>query len=47
MNARQSVLIAMFLSVAVYLLAGAQATTIQKRVSNLKQVPAPITGAKT
>lgn len=40
MNARQQVLIAMFLSVAVYLLSGAQATIIQSKASTLKQTPA-------
>jgi hypothetical protein len=39
MNARQSVLIAMFLSVAVYLLANAQASVITSRITHLKQTP--------
>lgn len=46
MNARQSVLIAMFLSVAVYLLAGAQAAAINAKVARLKQTPAPTTTGK-
>lgn len=44
MNARQSVLIAMFLSVAVYLLANAQASAITVNIGKLKQVPAPVPG---
>lgn len=40
MNPRQGVLIAMFLSVAIYLLAYAQASVINQRVASLKQTPA-------
>lgn len=39
MNSRQAVLIAMFLSVAVYLLANAQASTITTNIGKIKQVP--------
>jgi 4-diphosphocytidyl-2C-methyl-D-erythritol kinase len=39
MNPRQSVLIAMFLSLAVYLLANAQASALSAKISTLKQVP--------
>jgi len=42
MNARQSVLIAMFLAIAVYLLANAQAApAIQGTATSLKKVNAP------
>lgn len=40
MNPRQSVIVAMFLSVAIYVLANAKPTSIQANISNLKQVPA-------
>lgn len=40
MNPRQSVLIAMFLSLAIFLLANVNAVTnINTQVTNLKQVP--------
>lgn len=39
MNARQSVLVAMFVAVAIFLLAGAQPTIIQQHISNTKQTP--------
>jgi hypothetical protein len=39
MNARQGVLISMFVAVAIYLLANAQASVINQRVASLKQTP--------
>lgn len=45
MNPRQSVITAMFLSVVVYMLANAKATSIQAQITNLKQVPASSTVA--
>lgn len=41
MNPRQGVLISMFLGVAIYLLAKANPSVINKRVENLKQTPKP------
>lgn len=44
MNPRQGVLISMFVSVAIFLLANAQASVINKRVADLKQTPSvPVT----
>lgn len=39
MNARQSVLIAMFIAIAVFLLAGAEPTIVQQHISSIKQKP--------
>jgi hypothetical protein len=39
MNPRQSVLIAMFLSLVIFLLANVHMTTIQGQIGSLKQVP--------
>lgn len=40
MNPRQSVLVAMFLSLVVFIVANVQTSTVETKVAMLKQVPA-------
>lgn len=47
MNSRQVVLISMFLSVAIYLLASARASDITNRLAKVKQVSAVPSGSIT